>query len=109
MGHDLLLAEELLLLSLHDEKGSSQTSSGLVDVRGLGDEVDLAADRLQLARDVAAEHLRTTARRLRPASEDLGHRRLPGAVVAEQPEDLALRIFRWSLCVGVVGQRSHGA
>jgi len=25
MGHDLLLAEELLLLSLHDEKGSDQT------------------------------------------------------------------------------------
>lgn len=29
VGHDLLLAEELLLLSLHDEKGSDQTWSSL--------------------------------------------------------------------------------
>jgi hypothetical protein len=29
MGHDLLLAEELLLLSLDDEKGSDQAWSGL--------------------------------------------------------------------------------
>ena len=63
----------------------------LVDVRRLGDEVDPPADRLELARDVVAEHPRAPARRLRPAGEDADHRRLPGAVGAEQAEDLARR------------------
>ena len=61
----------------------------LVDVGRLGDEVDLAADGLELARDLVAEDPRVAARRLRSAREDADHRRLAGAVVAEQPEDLA--------------------
>ena len=61
----------------------------LVEVGRLGDEVDLAADGLELARDRVPEDARAAARRLRAAGQDADHRRLAGAVVAEQPEDLA--------------------
>jgi hypothetical protein len=61
----------------------------LIDVRRLGDQVDLAADRLELARDLVAEDTGMPARGLRAAREDADHRGLAGPVVAEQPEDLA--------------------
>ena len=59
----------------------------------LGDQVDLGANAFELAREVVAEHLRLAGRRPRAAGEDAQRRRLAGAVVTEQAEDLTgLRI-----------------